>query len=1337
MPPVVAGRFAIERAAGSGGMATVYRARDLTNGEQVALKWLGSSADTDVERFRQEAQILADLTHPAIVRYVAHGVAPDWQTPAPGEAPVARPYLVMEWLEGEDLAARLMLGALPAGQAVVSMTRIADALALAHRRGVVHRDIKPENLFLPERRLDRIKLLDFGIARVTASARRLTVTGHLIGTPGYLAPEVIGGAKEVTARSDVFALGCVMFHALTGRPPFEGDNVGAILTQVLTVVPPRVDALVPGLPAALADLVQAMLSRAPGDRPAHAGDVAAALAALPILADAQAPDMRREGSPSLTVTEQRIVSVVAARFVGGARAGESARHALGDTSGEVFEAADGTWRLLPSPDARKSTDQALAAARLAQRLLAADPHAAIAIATGPAQVAAAGLSGGGVMSGVAELLIDVEAGIVRLDAMSAALLEAHFEIEPTPRGPCLRAARNNADGRRRLLGRSGAFVGRARELGLLTSTFTTATSEDSVGAVLIIAPPGSGKSRLRQEFLDWVAARPEPAEVLFATGDSVATASPFALLGQALRRAAAIDDGDGAGERLRKFRERLARHVPSGDAARVLAFLGELAGVPFPDAHDPVLRAARHDPQLMGDHLRRAWEDWLAAECRAHPVLLVLDDLQWSDAGTVSFVDAALRHARDMPLMVLASARPEVEAIFPHIWAERFVQVMRLAPLSRKAAESLVRDALGAGIDAPGITALVERADGNPFYLEELIRARHEGRHQALPDSVLGMVQARLDAEPIDARRVLRAASVFGERFSPEGVSALLGGQDRLTEVAGWLHHLASRELVRPAAPGGGAAGAAGRGAAQGDARAAEWATFTHALIREAAYAMLTPEDRSLGHRLAGRWIASTPFPDPLVVAEHLARGGQPEQAAGFYEQAASRALGANDLEAALARARAGLEALSTTTDEVRRSHRQTSSRLRLVQAEAHLWRGEHAASERASIEAARDLDPGSAPWLRAAAHAIVAVGRQGRLDDMDAWLAQVTGVMPDPGARSALTISLAWACTFLVFGGRYEAADELLTAVADLANEASADADPQVLALLHQARAARASTRGDLGACLVATEAALAAFERAGDERNACTARANAAFVYCELGDLARAEEVLRGALASAVRMGLADVRAIILHNLGRVVGLGGDLREAERLERDALAQLEKQDEPRLEGLARTYLAAILTASAQTTEAVAQAERAVTTLDAVPGLRALSLATLAGARAAAGDGGGALEAAHRAFADLEALGTLEEGEAEIRLRYADCLLGAGRVAEAEMVLAAARKQVLERAARIADPTWRERFLRDVAVNSRTLALAGATGGAGSSSAIGDATALDVLALNEGFVYRL
>ena len=414
---------------------------------------------------------------------------------------------------------------------------------------------------------------------------------------------------------------------------------------------------------------------------------------------------------------------------------------------------------------------------------------------------------------------------------------------------------------------------------------------------------------------------------------------------------------------------------------------------------------------------------------------------------------------------------------------------------------------------------------------------------------------------------------------------------------------------------------------------------------------------------------------------------------------------------AAIQRAAHGLDCLATVVSVGSRDHRQVKGRLRLVQAEAHLWRGEHAVAERAAAEAARSLDPGSAGWLRAASHAIVAVGRQGRLDEMDAWVAQVTGVMPDAGARGALTISLAWASIFSIFGGRYQAADELIAAVKDLAREGQADAEPQVMALLHQARATRASTCGDLGACLVSMEAALAEFARAGDERNACTARANVAFVYAELGDPHRAEDVLRGALASAERLGLADVRAIILHNLGRVVGLRGDLGEAERLERQALDQLERQAEPRLEGLARTYLAAILTAAGRCEESVDQATRATAGLHAVPGLRALSLATLAGAQVAAGQPAAALEAARQAFALLEQLGTLEEGEAEIRLTYAECLLAAGETAAATAVIAAARTQLLARAARIGDLGWRERFLRDVPVNARTLILAQERGG--------------------------
>ncbi len=221
----------------------------------------------------------------------------------------------------------------------------------------------------------------------------------------------------------------------------------------------------------------------------------------------------------------------------------------------------------------------------------------------------------------------------------------------------------------------------------------------------------------------------------------------------------------------------------------------------------------------------------------ARPLVLVLEDLHWGDLPTVKLVDAALRHLETRPLLVLAMGRPEVHQLFPDLWAGRGVAEVHLARLPRGAGERLVRGALGAAVSAGLVAGLVERADGNAFYLEELIRAVAEGKGAELPETVLAMVQARLEALDVEERRVLRAASVFGQRFREGGVAALLGG----AKARGWLRALADQELVVAAdeGPGGGAAGY----------------RFRHALVREAAYGMLTEADRVLGHRLAGEWL--------------------------------------------------------------------------------------------------------------------------------------------------------------------------------------------------------------------------------------------------------------------------------------------------------------------------------------------------------------------------------------------------------------------------------------------------------------------------------------------------
>src|SRR5688500_4273670 len=273
---VVEDRFELERVAGSGGMGTVYRAIDRTSGVPVAFKVLRSASSDAAGRFAREVRILSGLRHPGIVRYIADGRTHDDEL-----------WLAMEWLEGENLSHRLTSGGLSATDSVELVRRVAEALGAAHERGVIHRDLKPSNLFLVDGDLERVKVLDFGVARMAdASATR---TGVMIGTPGYMAPEQARGERNVGARSDVFALGCLLFECLTGKPPFVGDNVMAILAKVLLEDAPRVGIVRPELPEALDDLVARTLSKTPEQRPRDGTQLAAELAAIGSFSAADRP----------------------------------------------------------------------------------------------------------------------------------------------------------------------------------------------------------------------------------------------------------------------------------------------------------------------------------------------------------------------------------------------------------------------------------------------------------------------------------------------------------------------------------------------------------------------------------------------------------------------------------------------------------------------------------------------------------------------------------------------------------------------------------------------------------------------------------------------------------------------------------------------------------------------------------------------------------------------------------------------------------------------------------------------------------------------------------------
>ena len=297
---VIDERFELVREAGAGGMGIVFQARDRRDGSFVALKVLTLEGSQNATRFLREAEVLAQLSHPAIVRYVAHGGGPGGATP----------YIAMQWLEGEDLSQRLLRGPLAVDEAITLVGRVAEAAGAAHARGFVHRDLKPGNIFLEGGDPDRVKLLDFGLARELAPPTALTAAGIVVGTVGYLSPEQARGSS-VDARSDVFAMGCILFECLTGGPAFSGVHVVATLAKLLVEEAPRVRSLRRDVPGALDSLVARMLEKKPDARPSDGLAVASALEAMRSRETSPIPSIAPSGRlPALGTSEQRVMAVI-------------------------------------------------------------------------------------------------------------------------------------------------------------------------------------------------------------------------------------------------------------------------------------------------------------------------------------------------------------------------------------------------------------------------------------------------------------------------------------------------------------------------------------------------------------------------------------------------------------------------------------------------------------------------------------------------------------------------------------------------------------------------------------------------------------------------------------------------------------------------------------------------------------------------------------------------------------------------------------------------------------------------------------------------------------------
>jgi len=1285
-PVLIDERFELLEKVARGGMGAVFRAFDQTTQQVVAIKVLREQADEAIVRFWQETRVLGEIEHAHVVRYICHGRM------ASGE-----PYLAMEWLEGETLAARLERGPLSIDETVQLARRVASGLGAAHARGIVHRDVKPGNLFLENGQITRIKLLDFGIARHEDAATALTITGTLMGTPGYMAPEQAKGPRgQYDGRVDIFSLGCVLFECLTGRPAFQGTHVLARLAKLLMEDPPPVRELRPEVPEELDELITRMLSKDPDARPADGRILATyfeRLGTFPELAAKPLPPQHK----SLTHTEKRLVSVVTVA---------PSRHAdpgiVGKSTAAVGDSLLATVRRIVRPFGAKAeeiangmfiallvgtgpaTDQAAIAARCALHLRLLMPMATIVLLTGRGENTGR-LPVGEVFESAASLLERMNAqgyftrGIL-IDEVTHALLDVRFSVTLEAGRIELWEEKSVVSEVRTLLGKPSPFVGRDRELRHLLEIVDESIEERHGRVVLVTGEAGTGKSRLRHEFMNRLHAKYPRVATSLGRGDSSSAGSAFALLASAFRSSLGILPDEPLQRAREKIHDVVRAYVDAAERVRVWEFLGELIGVPVADDNDPRMRAARQNPAIMADQIQFAYLEFVRSVVVSQVVVFVLEDLHWGDAPSVKLIDSALRELADRPFIVVAFARPEVHQAFPQLWAGRGVHSMTLGGLTRRGSETLIRTMLGPDTSAQTVSTLVDRSGGNAFYLEELIRAVAEGRGSELPETVLGMIEARIAALEPEARRILRAGSIFGDSFWERGLYHLL--QDDLSsDSAAYIKELCARELIS-------------RRSNSRFAGETEYG-FRHSLLREGAYAMLTDRDRALGHELAGEWLQNASEQDPMVLAEHFERSTSPRRAACYYARAAEQALRGADFPAAVARTEKGL-ALGVSGETKAALHGMLSS--------SYILTAQYAKAYESASSVLSDPTLGSSSRARALGYAVASAIFLGKYDVMGELFPEILTIEPEPDVAALIEQALYSVFIMFIVSGQTANAEPYLQRMVQIANKYR-DSDFLTaawteFALMFAAR----EIRDDLWIARQHNIAAADRYAAAGAREYLAITKAHLGLSCMLLGLRTEAEQLLNGVLATPGAGNLAYMYATYYkcRLLTEQLRFDEALEMTTKLGQDALAASDFV----MYWCARLLVVAIHAVSDKIDDADAILDELGQDKAFLPFLRSRFSSLRSELRRRQGRTDEAVALAIESVQVGQAGPRYNYGQDPLLLRQALAHHAAGQIDTAREVIRLARSHVLDGAAKIPDEAVRQSYLQNVTVNAYTLKFA-------------------------------
>lgn len=1275
---LLAGRFLVEREVGRGGVGVVYRALDQVSQQTVALKIIaleGADAE-ESERFHREGRVLAGLHHPGIVRVVAFGRLDDGD-----------PYIAMEWLEGEDLAQRQRRAPLSLGQCVLVAADVCNALAAAHEAGIVHRDVKPSNIFLVGSAASgaspfQVKLVDFGVAAVEDT--KLTRTGAILGTPAYMAPEQARGDGKIDGRADLYALGATLFEMITGRPPHVGPTPIAVLARLVTSPAPRLSEVFGEAPARLDDLMALLLATAASERPDSAIRVARELRDLgPELGSASRDrpprSLRRDASPASLTTGRtggtRLVTAIVATCVpkgpararllthlrsGGAEATElgidavvahlGARRALGD-------------------EAPRALDLGLRIAKLA---------ASVGIATGRTRIDRIRPSGD-VVDRASALARDAERGQVLADTTTTELTRGRYELQLREDGSAVVGVVLRR--RREIIG-GAPFVGRDAELAQVVAAFERCVDDRTPVVMTVTGAPGIGKTRLRREALSRIASHVSAPRIVLARCESFAKGHALGAVADLARGMSGVAKGGPLQEAFDATDALIAlSEARCSDGARdLLARL--IANEALPEFDDA--RGSR-------DALWLVLTDMTAGLALRNPLSLVLEDAQWADAESLSWLDHLLARAAGRPLCVLAAARSSLWRDSPARFEGRDHVRIDLRPLSRKHGRTIASALLGERARGEQGEALIEsiaqQSAGLPLFAEELARIAAAGRDGSSAATIEAALQVHLDALDELGRDAASKLAMFGQVGWDAGLEAI-----GVPAASVALRELAAAEVL----------------VEQANARFAgtrEFA-FKHALMREVAYASLGDRALKESHARCGRWLAKV-GEDDAIVARHLDVGGEGPAAAVYLEKAARRALAAHALPEAVSLAERALAFAEDKPTQFARAQLLDEAWNRL-DARA----GERDTAVRAMQDAVYD-EPSEVRALGARVRYEDACGgdsvTSARLDSVRRS-AQVANLV-DEEARCGAALAARYA-----YAGELDKAEEVAHGLLDLSRRhtiAAAAVDAwQTLAVVAQAR-------GEVGAALEARRSAARAASAAGLKAREATLTINVGFALTTVGATAEARLAIESGIALAQAIGSPGVerhgKMVLLcwaATFGADNSLEASLSEPRATAGAALAGswiahdratlgvlfyrgMEMLRAPSGEDDARTLL-----------RIAAQGYRATNMLDVLP----VALGLWAEAERRCGNAAIACELA------AEAATLMDEGspsllnEAPVFLALHDACCNLGRLEEARGAIARGVPPLLKRLEGLSGTPYARTFVTQLAPNAGLLAAAEAYG---------------------------